>query len=837
MIRYTTLLFLFFYSTLLFAQTETVVTGKIQDAHNKEPLPFVSVGFKGIAGGTTSDFEGRFKLITKQNVDSIVVTYVGYKRYCVKIKKGLAQNLLVELEPITTEMMEVVVKPGVNPALRIVDAARKNKKIVNQDEISSYQYNSYSKIDISLSNISDEMKNSKVFKPLSTLFDTIHQMKNDEGKHILPVFVSETFSKYYYLKSIGKGKEVIEGSKYSGIGIEENSYLMDLMGGQLHHLNLNNNFIRLLDKDFISPLADEAHFYYVYTLLDSMDIDGLKCYKIQVNLKRRQDLAFEGYIWIADSVFALKRAVLEIDKAANVNFVNRIKLQQEMVPSKEGPWITSKSRMIFDFERLQKNGSGMVAGFYNAYTNIETNIGINPEFFDYPVVTNENASNQDSAYWENKRTEPLSSIEKEMVNRVDSVNNLPIVKTYVDVVQTIVQGYKRIGKLDWGPYMNLLSYNNVEGVKLRLGFKTNYDFSQKFVFNTYLAYGTKDQEYKYSFGLDYIIDSRRWTVLSGKYRKDFDILGITNSPISYALSSGFFQFFNFFASNVRINQTEQMSLSFTQTYSSNWTVKFLFDKNTFTPKGDFVFAYITNPGAPAAEQTVASTYTTTQIGVEARWAYREVNISRGHDRFRVERSKLPVVILGYSRGIDGLGRGDFNYDKLNLIVSHHMNTSVLGTADWYIYTGKIFGQLPYPILDVARGNESFIYSDYNYSLMNFYEFVSDVFVHSSYTQHLEGALFNNVPYLNKLNLRNYVVLKAAYGSMSDANKKLIPATDAYGNTLSPINTFKKEPYIEVGYGIENIFKIGTLGIVHRLNYHNLPNARLFGVMVGINIEF
>jgi hypothetical protein len=819
------------------AQTETTVIGKIQDKRNKEALPFVSIGFKGIAGGTTSDFEGRFKMTTSQKVDSLVVTYVGYKRYVVKIKPGVSQTLLVELEEATQEMGEAIIKPGVNPALRIVDAARKNKKRNNQDEINSYAYNSYSKIDISLTNISDEMKNSAVFKPLKNLFDTIHQMRNDEGKHILPVFVSETYSKYYFLKSVGKGKEVIEGSKYSGIGVEANTYLMDLMGGQLHHLNLSNNFIRLLDKDFVSPIADEAHYYYIYTLLDSMEIDGLKCYKIQLNLKRKQDLAFEGFIWITDSSFALKQANLEISKAANVNFVNRIKIQQEMMPSKEGPFITSKSRMIFDFARFQKNGSGMVAGFYNAYTDIKTEIGINREFFDYPVVTNENAGNKDSIYWEDKRTEPLSSIEKEMVNRVDSVNNLPIVKTYVDVVHTIVEGYKRIGKLDWGPYMNLISFNEVEGVKLRLGFKTNYDFSEKFVFNTYLAYGTLDQQYKYSFGLDYILDSRRWTVLSGKYRKDYDILGITNSPISYALSGGFFQFFNFFSSNVRINQTEQVNLSFTQTFSSSWTLKFLVDKSTFTPKGDFVFAYITNPAETPTNQKIASTYTTTQIGVEARWAYKEVNISRGHDRFNVDRAKLPVFILGYNRGIQGLGKGDFNYDKITLIISHHMNTSVFGTADWYIYTGKIYGQLPYTLLDVARGNESIIYSDYNYSLMNFYEFVSDAYIHTSYTQRFEGVLFNKIPYINKLRLRNYLVVKAAYGSLSNSNRKMVPMADQFGRPLSTFNTFQNEPYVEMGYGIENIFKVATVGLVHRLNYHNLPNARLFGVNIGLRIHF
>ncbi len=472
------LVWLFLIPSILLAQTETLITGKIQDERTKEALPYVSIGFKGYPGGTTSDFEGRFKIISKQDVDTLIVTYVGYVPYKIRIKKGVSQNLLIELNEHTFEMREAIIRPGINPALRIIDAARENKKLINQDEIASYQYNSYSKVDISLSNISEEMKNSKVFKPLKTLFDTIHQMHNSEGKHILPVFVSETFSKYYYLKSIGKGKEVIEGSKYSGIGIEANSYLMDLMGGQLHHYNLNKNYLRILNKDFISPMADAAHYYYIFSLLDSLEIDGIKCYKIQLNLRRKQDLGFEGLLWIADGSFALKQIDLTVGKDANVNFVQRIKIQQEMQATKGGPWITSKSRIIFDFERLQKNGSGMVAGFYNAYTNIETDIGINNEFFDYPVVTLENASekDKDTAYWEVKRTESLTSIEQEMFDKVDSVNNLPIVKTYVEVAHTLVEGYKRIGKLDWGPYMNILSYNKVEGLRLRLGFKTNYDF-------------------------------------------------------------------------------------------------------------------------------------------------------------------------------------------------------------------------------------------------------------------------------------------------------------------------------------------------------------------------
>jgi hypothetical protein len=243
--RFSFILF-FLFPLLVFAQTETVVTGKIQDKRTKEALPYVSMGFKGVPGGTTSNFEGRFKISTTKPTDSLFVTYMGYKKLGVKIKRNQTQTLLIELEEQTLEMNEAIVRPGLNPALRIVNGARKNKGINTQENLDAYEYDSYSKLDLSLTNVSDEMRNNPILKPLQSLFDTLNQMKNQDGKHILPALVSETFSKYYYNKSPVLTKEQIEGSRYSGIGIEKNSYLTDLMGGELHHYNLYGNYLRIL---------------------------------------------------------------------------------------------------------------------------------------------------------------------------------------------------------------------------------------------------------------------------------------------------------------------------------------------------------------------------------------------------------------------------------------------------------------------------------------------------------------------------------------------------------------------------------------------------------------
>jgi hypothetical protein len=834
--RFSFILF-FLFPLLVFAQTETVVTGKIQDKRTKEALPYVSMGFKGVPGGTTSNFEGRFKISTTKPTDSLFVTYMGYKKLGVKIKRNQTQTLLIELEEQTLEMNEAIVRPGLNPALRIVNGARKNKGINTQENLDAYEYDSYSKLDLSLTNVSDEMRNNPILKPLQSLFDTLNQMKNQDGKHILPALVSETFSKYYYNKSPVLTKEQIEGSRYSGIGIEKNSYLTDLMGGELHHYNLYGNYLRILNKDFISPIADAAHTFYIYTLLDSTENNGVKTYKIQLNLKRKQDLGFEGLIWIEDSSYALTKVDLFIGKESNVNFINKIKLQQEWAPTSAGPWITSRSRIVFDFARISKAGSGVLAGFYNAYSNFVINKKRPEEFFDYAILTNQDAGLKDTSFWSDKRSEPLSNIEKEMFLKVDSVNNLPIMKTYVDVIHTIVEGYRRIGKLDWGPYMNLISFNQVEGTRLRVGFKTNYDFHQKFVFNTYLAYGINDKRFKYQLGFDYILDDKMWTKFSMNYRDDYDLLGISNSPISSISTGGIFQFFNFFSGNARMNSTQELKVDYTKSFKKYFSCNVSFINASFNPVGRFAFAYLADPVKGMVSENISDRFVNSSFGLEVRWAYREKMISRGHDRFNIETAKAPVVVLSYQQGFKGVMGSDFNFNRVNLTVTQHLNTGILGTADWWIYGGKVFGVLPYPMLDVARGNESIIYSDYNYSLMNFYEFISDEYLHAAYVQRFEGLLLNRIPWVKDLKWRNVMTVKAAYGQLSSANKNKMSQSDVNGNPVISVHSFDRGPYVEMGYGIENIFKVFSVGLFHRLNYHELPNSRKWALNLGLRVQF
>ncbi len=822
----------------------TVIQGKIIDKRNREPLPFVTITFKGTRIGTTSDFEGNFKLKTIQKVDSIKASYVGYKTYLKRINYGQTQTFNIEMNEASSELKAVTVRVGINPALRIINNARKNRDVNNQENLKAYQFDSYNKVDVSLNNVSDEMKNRTMFKPIKGLFDTAFQMKNEEGKYILPLFINETFSQYYYNKIPSKNKEVMVASSTTGIGVGDKSFITDLMGTSLQSFNFNQNFVRILAKDFISPLSNVCHRYYVYTLLDSSTENGKKNYKLKLNLKSEQDLGFLGHMWIEEGTWALTRIDVEISENANINFIDRIKLQQELKQTTAGPFIPFKNRMIIDVSELTSKSSGMIAKFYNSASNIVVNDPKEITFYDRLIErAEEETLEKDSNFWISKRPEAFTNIERRMFNMVDSIKNLPAIQTYIDVVRLVVEGYKRIGGFDWGPYVFLYGYNNAEGNRVRLGFKTNAIFSKQWVLKSHLAYGFKDEKIKYGLSADYISNRKDWTVWSAGYRDDYDVLGITTDFGPGANSSNIFQAISIFAKGIRINRTQEIKLGFFKQIKPDWSFKMNAQFNTFEPRGNFKFAYINNE---IEADSIKDNFNNAQITAEVRWAYQELLIARGNDRLRLKRSLVPALTLTYTHGFKGVFGSNFDYDKIQLNIWHHANTGIYGTADYWITGGKIFGKLPYPLLDVARGNQIFIYSDFNYSLMDVYEFVSDQYIHFTYIQHFEGLFLNKIPVVKNWKWRNFAFVKAAYGSLSNENKSLMPEekpiTVPSERTFNKVNSFKDNiPYVEVGYGFENIFRILSINMVHRLTYLEpvpfYPSHRRWGINVGLKFQF
>jgi len=192
-------------------------------------------------------------------------------------------------------------------------------------------------------------------------------------------------------------------------------------------------------------------------------------------------------------------------------------------------------------------------------------------------------------------------------------------------------------------------------------------------------------------------------------------------------------------------------------------------------------------------------------------------------------TKYPVLELKYAHGFDGLLNGDYNYNRLQLGVNHWFNLSTFGWSKYIIESGRIWGKLPYPLLKLHEGNETRVFDEFAFNLMNYYEFVSDRYLSFYYSHHFEGLMFNKVPLLRKLKWREVAAIRGVVGSIDEKNK-------SYAQL--PENSYVlNKPYFEASVGIENIFKILQINAVWRLSYLDHPNAAKFGIMGTLMIYF
>lgn len=812
---------------------ETIVTGKVTDGRTGEAVPFANVFFKGTTVGVNTDFDGNYRIRTALKVDSITVTFIGYRPRTKAVKRGVTQVINFQMAEDNYMLNEVVVKPGENPALKIMRQVLDNKSKNNPDQLQAFHCETFNRIELSVDNISDKIKNRKVFKPIKELMDSVIKISGEDGKPLLPIFVSETVSDFYYANNPKRLKEYIKATRLSGVGIEDGSLVSQLLGSTFQQYNFYENWNRILDKDFVSPIANSGNMYYIYTLRDTIWIDNHWCYEIQVNPKRKEDLAFTGTIWVADTSFALKRVVLEVGKGANLNFIEKIKIQQELMPTTAGPWVQSKARILVDVAQVSKTTAGMLARFYSSHKNYVLNQPQPPRFYDQKIEVDEQAQTYTDTYWQQARHDSLTAEEKYVYSMVDSVKKVPTLKTIAELADIAVNGYYSFNKIDAGPYVYLIGYNMVEGMRFRLGGKTNANFSRKYVFKGYVAYGERDNRIKYSAQAEYIMSRKPWTKLVAYRKMDLQPMGIVDKPD--AGGDNLFNAVSTITGIRRFGWTNDNRLWLERSLNKNFSQKIIIQNTSFAPEGDFNFAYYRSPETPGTS-ALRTNYTLNFITLETRFAYGETFLQNDNERISMGVDKGPEITVSWSYGNRALAGGDFDMNRLGIDVEHNLRLGIFGNAKYTVHAANYFGRLPYPALEVHRGNQSLLYNSQTFNLMRFFEFVSDHYVAATYEHYFEGLITNRVPLIRRLKWRTFGNTKILWGGMRKENLDLLPASLFADPNKMAFYTLESRPYWEVGYGVENIFRLLRVDFVHRLSYLSHPRVSPFGVKLSLQFK-
>jgi hypothetical protein len=828
--------FVFLTSITASVSAQTVVRGKVTDAASGDPVPFVNIFLKGTTAGATTDFDGNYSVKTSSPVDSIEASYIGYKKRTKKLEANKTQVINFQLEEEITTLQEIVFDAGENPAFAILRNVIDNKEKNDKRKLSAYEYDTYTKVEIDVDNMSDKFRKRKVIKKITQVLDSVERIAGEDGKPILPMFISESVSKFYFRDNPRLRYENILKSKINGLGIQDGTLITQFIGTSFQEYNFYQNWLNIVGKDFVSPIADGWRIYYNYDLTDSLYIGDDFCYRLDFFPKSPQDLAFTGTIWITKKEWALKQIDAGVGKQANLNFIEKIRIQQELAPTDAGAWIPIKNRVLVDVSELTKFSAGMLAKFYTSNKNIVVNKPHETSFYEREIVMAEDARQfEKEEYWDTLRHEQLSETEKNVYRMIDTLQSIPVVRTYTDIVKIAVNGYYYTGKFHLGPYISLAAFNNIEGFRLQGGFKTSIEFSKKWVLGGSIGYGFDDEKWKYSAFVQNILSREKWTTMSLRVRSDLGRVGIDDEAMAdnyLFLAAQRFGVFRrgYYFDESRFNFQRELFKGFTQ--------RLAFRYMTFKPV--FNFGYYQNP-EDISNSAILNSYENSEMIVETRYARDELFLLNDNERLSLGTSRWPVITLRYTHGFKGVLGSDFDYDKLRMTISKRIRFGPLGTG-YANATGEyVFNTLPYPLLSLHLGNQTPVYAQVTYNLMDYGEFISDRFASLQYSHHFEGFLLNRIPLMRKLKWRLVGTSNIIFGGMNQKNRDLIAATTSSGEETLPVGFLSSgKPYIEMGYGVENIFRFLRVDFIHRLSYlqnePEKPSPRKFGIFFSFQFS-
>jgi hypothetical protein len=559
-----------------------------------------------------------------------------------------------------------------------------------------------------------------------------------------------------------------------------------------------------------------------------MVIDGHKCYQLQFKPKRKQELAFVGNLWATDTTFAIKQIEMSIADDANINYINTTTVVQTYTQV-DSTWMMQKERLVIDFnpfpiEQKKKSMMGVYGRKTADYSNFKINKPREDKFYSLTdnLKVNDDAFKKDDKFWEKNRHDSLSKNEEQIYKMVDTLQTLPVYKTWIDVLTIFVTGYRVKGNFEYGPYYNMFSTNEIEGNRFRFGGRTSNKFSKWYEISGYVAYGTRDEKFKYSLGMRSFLDKKPRTMVGMYYKNDNEILGQSQNGFTTD---------NILASLFRITplrnltNVKQVNAYIEREWFTGFSTKLSFYNREMMPLGNFRYDYQKTSNTIGSKDHI----TTSEFRFLARLAYNEKYVEGEFQRTSLG-THYPIVQAQYTLGVKNLFHSDYNYHKLTVNIDDRIRVNPIGYFDYILEYGKTWSPLPYPLLELHGGNETYIYDIYAYNSMNYYEFVSDEYASATISHHFEGLFLNRIPLMRKLKWREVVGAKALIGRVNDENKKML----IFPEHLYALN---HGPYLEATAGIENIFKVFRIDGVWRLSYLDNPKALPFSIKASLQFTF
>lgn len=844
-------------SSALFAQAGRSVRGMVVDSISGEPLPFVAIQVENITDGCVTDDKGHFSIVLGNGYRHFKVSYLGYKPKRVAIP-ATSIGFKIQMVPDSYAIGEVVVRPGGeryrkkgNPSVELMKRVIARKNSNRAFAADYFERKTYEKTSLALTKIKLKARKDST-KNLSGFADT----SEVTGVPILTLSLKERMMDQYFRKSPYSLKSIVNGS--TSIGIDDQIFEEDMVSDYLQNLfkeiDIYDNNIRIGFKPFVSPLSVIATDFYKFYLKDTVMIDSVKYTRMEFAPFNSADFGFTGELYIStDTTLSVRKAKLNVPKNTNINYLANLRLIQEFAKNKQGTMQMTQDELIAEFY-VVPGLQGVYVKRQRAFADYQ--YGINNDSIlssiAGDVLVKEQAKQQTQEFWQESRLIPLVKNENKMAAFIDKLSKNIVVRAIVRTAEIIVKGFISTGansKIDLGPFYTFMSGSTIEGFRVKVGGETTANLNAHLFGAGYVAYGTLDNRVKYQGTLEYSFNAKKYharefPVNSLALMAKNDVYTLGEEPIGTPQDNLFYAI-----KRMRVTQMEYqkiLQLKYTYEHRSGFSLfawgKYQQDEAAWGkyPQDDpaaissIYFRPLTNTSRSEIPHTIPF-LNTAEAGITLRYAPKEDFIQGRIYRFNL-KNKYPVFELTHKAAFKGFLGTDYGYQKTELKYMQRFFFSAFGRLDVWLRAGKIWtGDVAFPHLFTPNANTSFTVIDESFSQVNPLEFVADQYASLDIGLRTNGLLFNLIPGVKRLKLREVAGFKLYWGHLSDKNNP------AFNKSLLEFPTVTglmgKEPYMEFSVGIDNIFSILRVDYVRRINYLDRPGVSPNGVRVTLSFTF
>ena len=871
---------------------ETSVSGVVIDADTGEKLPFVQIYFikpssdGSLASqyGTTSDIDGNFTISNPVGYTTLNFQMIGYKTEMFTVKTGQQRkNVKIKMKPDVYGLQDIVVTPKKqkqkykrkgNPAVELIKEVIAHKDSFQVKSVNNYRAETYHRMSFAIDNFTPNFQKGfwKSFRLIEKYIDTTGVYP------AMTISIRENMGHEYYQRKPHREKKEIDRQRIFGIeSVFSTQTIEDNMKSVFTDIDIYDDNMNLLFNRFVSPLSSSlAVSYYQYYIMDTIMLDGDSVIDLAFVPVNSESYSFTGHLYIVnDSTFKLKKYAINIPPHINLNFVSHFSVEHEYKKLDNGLWAPDRTNTYCKFYLVNRKKS-LLARQTKLYTGFDLDTDLPKDAFSNvqrpdSAAKDSTSIREDFKWWDDHRPEPLTFYESSVMDLLDELKTTPLFNALIktgdalmtEFVTTVPSNRWGESKWDFGPILNFISWNKLEGVRLRLGGTTTANVHKQLFFAGYVAFGTHDlrpkgqAEIMWSFNKkkyhqyeplrDYISFTAMYDV--EEPGQQVGLVGRDNMIMSIPIGT-------------ITDKYEQYILRARLQYYKDWP-------NQLTFKARFDYEYNEAAGAMKYERVMALDTLGRILGKDLcldRWkknAYHdymatlEVRYTPGShfpiNRYGVEspftlEQDAPVISIQHQIGYlddrflyDGQGNGGrgYFYNHTQITAEKRFWFSSFGHLDTRLQAGYIWNRVPFTKLYSPTTSTSILLGKNAFNQLQPSEFMFDAYVGLYMTYFFKGWILNRIPGINRLKLRGVVSFSAIYGGLTKKNNPYLPGNEGSyafpndprrltydqnnpnivtaGRTLSPIG---KLPYMELTAGIENIFKFIRIDYVRRLTYND-----------------